>query len=40
VDDLVNGTPPGPPRFRGAPHGFGFGFHGGDGPPPSAAPAA
>jgi len=40
VDDLVNGTPPGPPRFRGGPHGFGFGFRDGDGPPPSAGPAA
>jgi len=40
VDDLVNGTPPGPPRFRGGPHGFGFGFRDGDGPPPAAAPAA
>lgn len=40
VDDLVNGTPPGPPRFRGGPHGFGFGFRDGDGPPPFAAPAA
>lgn len=38
VDDLVNGTPPGPPPFRGGPHGFGF--RDGDGPPPSAAPAA
>jgi hypothetical protein len=38
VGELVDGTPPRARGFRGGPHGFGF--RDGQGPPPSAAPAA